>query len=223
MLRILSIPGCKEQNLCNSTDGCQGRGEQFCAKFGCCSTNLCTANYTMGKDFKTTSSSTAMLKSSPTPAVQPSSPAVQPSSPVVQPSSQIVQPSSPAVQPSSSAAPMTTKPEMAATSSIKPEMAATSSIPQKMTSKPIMPTAKMSKVNPMTSSKPEVKPTGSKEDMMSSSGKEMKPSAVSRDGVHSTEILVILPTVDDRPTCAGSGQVFATFVVVAIALLCSIF
>ena len=215
MLKNHLILGCKEQDQCGNTTSCPIRTpNDVCWKYGCCNYNSCAVIYTLGKYFEVSPSSSAikpaMVKSSPTSAIEPSSPAVKPSSPAVKPSSPAVEPSSPAVA-SSFVARMTTKPEMAATSSFQ----------AKMTTKPMMPTTKMSEVKPMMSSQPDGKPTESKKGMMSSSEK-VKPSPTGSDAVRKTETLETPSPVDNRPTC-GSGQVFSTVVVIAIGLFCTIF
>ena len=122
--------------------------------------------------------------------------------------------STPVVETSSSDVPMTTKPEMVATSSLQP----------KMTTEPMRPTTKMSAVKPKTSAQPEVKSTGSKEKMMSSSVKDVKPSPSGTTNVLDSQILVTKKPLDHdpRPTCA-SGRVFglSAIVLIVVGLLCN--
>ncbi|CAB4017265.1 Hypothetical predicted protein [Paramuricea clavata] len=102
--------GCKDRAECTTTDFCPVRAEgSVCAKFGCCTYGRCVANYTLGVDFET-----------PTPSPTPSTT----QKPLMAKSSSL--------EPSSSVVPMTTKPEMAATSTDQAKMPATSTVQEKM-------------------------------------------------------------------------------------------
>ena len=102
------ILGCKETDECKTTDFCPVRAEgSVCAKFGCCTYDRCVANYTLGVDFQTPS---------PTPST----------------TQKALMAKSSSLEPSSSVVPMTTKPEMAATSTDQAKIPATSTDQAKM-------------------------------------------------------------------------------------------
>ena len=104
------ILGCKETDECKTIDFCPVRADgSVCAKFGCCTYDSCVANYTLGVDFQT-----------PTPSPTPSTT----KKPLMAKSSSL--------EPSSSVVPMTTKPEMAATSTDQAKIPATSTDQAKM-------------------------------------------------------------------------------------------